>query len=95
MTFDYGRVIQNIKFRIDDEKIEVETYVKELKKPYTNEDMIIEFSSKLIKNTEVFYTDSNGLKMIKRVRSTPINIGKSYYPVNSAIYIEDDILRLT
>lgn len=55
-----------------------------------------------------FYTDSNGLVMQKRVKDfrpswdlsyddsyQRENITANYYPVNSAIYIEDKSLRMT
>jgi len=97
ITFDFDRVVQNIKFRKDflTAGIEIETYVKSLKQLHSSEDMIILFKTSSIKNKDTFFTDSNGLKMIKRVRKTPQNIAMSYYPVTSAIYIQDNDLRMT
>ena len=51
-----------------------------------------------IENNGIFYTDSNGLDMIKRVYNLkpeyePSLIGNmitaNYYPINSAIYVQD------
>ena len=46
-----------------------------------------------IENEGVFYTNSNGLENQKRIRNSVIRVNESvagnYYPVNSAIYIED------
>jgi len=58
-----------------------------------------------IENNSVFYTDSNGLDMQKRVfgkqetfdiKPDAIDvIPSSYYPVNAAIYVEDSNTRMT
>lgn len=46
-----------------------------------------------INNRGVFYTNSNGLENQKRIRNSKVTVNDSvagnYYPVNSAIYIED------
>ena len=49
-------------------------------------------------NNEVFYTDSNGLEMQKRLLnqrpdftlSTNMTVSSNYYPINSAIAFKDD-----
>ena len=61
-------------------------------------EVTINFESLDIKNTEgVFYTDSNGLEIVKRVykevdsnnTESGANVAANYYPINSAIFIED------
>lgn len=60
------------------------------------------------RNYGAFYTDSNGLDMQLRIlnfRATwdfhpgddymNENVTQNYYPVNSAIYVEDESIRLT
>jgi len=55
-----------------------------------------------IKNNGVFYTDSNGREFMKRIRNFrptwQLNntepVAGNYYPVNSAIFIEDNIASL-
>lgn len=54
-----------------------------------------------VNNNDVFYTDSNGRQMIKRIRNKRdtwnVNIGEkvagNYYPVTAKIVIEDDETR--
>lgn len=48
-----------------------------------------------IHSGDIFYTDLNGLQLIKRRRLPKIPLQANYYPVPSAIYIEDETLRLT
>ncbi|KAL7296620.1 hypothetical protein TKK_0010040 [Trichogramma kaykai] len=48
-----------------------------------------------IKSDDIFYTDINGLNMIKRQKFTKIPIQGNYYPVTSAAYIQDDYNRMT
>lgn len=69
--------------------------MKQLNPEESAEDLVILFKTKDIRNNGTFYTDSNGLHMVHRQNESPLNIGKSYYPVNSAIFIEDDHQRLT
>ena len=65
-------------------------------------EVVTQFRIKDMKTNGTFYTDSNGLMMQKRVKDfrpswdltydDPYqreNITANYYPVNSAIYIED------
>ena len=54
----------------------------------------------IVKNGQntVFYTDANGLNMRKRILNSKVGLpvdnfslsASNYYPVNSAIYIEDN-----
>ncbi|XP_055903660.1 alpha-mannosidase 2 isoform X2 [Eupeodes corollae] len=48
-----------------------------------------------IQSGETFYTDLNGLQIIKRKRFQKIPLQANYYPIPSSIFIEDDSLRLT
>ncbi|KAG8182049.1 hypothetical protein JTE90_013979 [Oedothorax gibbosus] len=47
-----------------------------------------------VQNDGIFYTDSNGLQMLKRKYVTDLPVQGNYYPATSAIYIEDKQLRL-
>ena len=49
--------------------------------------MIIKFECPLIDNKGLFYTDSNGLNMMKRELDTMKTIPESYYPVSKAIVL--------
>ena len=59
--------------------------------------MVVNFISKDIKNNGVFYTDSNGLEMQKRILNhrdnwnfyTKSPVSGNYYPITSAIAIRD------
>ncbi|XP_030376251.1 alpha-mannosidase 2 isoform X2 [Scaptodrosophila lebanonensis] len=48
-----------------------------------------------INSGDVFYTDLNGLQHIKRRRFSKLPLQANYYPVPSAIFIEDANTRLT
>lgn len=48
-----------------------------------------------IKSEDVFYTDLNGLQLIKRQRFSKLPLQANYYPVPSQMYIQDDSYRLT
>ncbi|KAH8359520.1 hypothetical protein KR093_007364 [Drosophila rubida] len=48
-----------------------------------------------IDSGDTFYTDLNGLQLIKRRRFEKLPLQANYYPVPSAFFIEDDIMRLT
>ncbi|XP_054725610.1 alpha-mannosidase 2 [Anastrepha obliqua] len=48
-----------------------------------------------IKSADLFYTDLNGLQIIKRRRLAKLPLQANYYPIPSSAYIEDDALRLT
>jgi len=66
-------------------------------------EVIAHFSAPELNNSGVFYTDSNGLEMQKRILNfrsyynitehmygnNPQNITANYYPINSAIAIRD------
>jgi len=51
-----------------------------------------------INNEDIFYTDSNGLEMQKRVRNyrpdftldTEMTVSSNYYPINTAIALIDE-----
>ncbi|KAL4705749.1 hypothetical protein ACJJTC_018348 [Scirpophaga incertulas] len=48
-----------------------------------------------IRNGDVFYTDLNGMQMIKRRYFDKLPLQANFYPLPSAAYIQDDSLRLT
>ncbi|CAH2250872.1 alpha-mannosidase 2 [Pararge aegeria] len=51
--------------------------------------------STVIKNGDVFYTDINGMQMIKRRHFEKIPLQANFYPLPAAAYIEDENSRLT
>ncbi|KAG6458879.1 hypothetical protein O3G_MSEX011102 [Manduca sexta] len=48
-----------------------------------------------VKNGDVFYTDLNGMHMIKRRYFEKIPLQANFYPLPAAAYIEDDTTRFT
>ncbi|XP_054262638.1 alpha-mannosidase 2 isoform X2 [Macrosteles quadrilineatus] len=60
----------------------------------TNYELVMRISSN-INNKNVFHTDLNGLQMIKRKRFSKLPLQANYYPMPTAMYIEDDDTRLT
>jgi len=64
-------------------------------KKHQNEEVVLKVRNSGIDNRGSFYTDANGLFMQKRVldyfygSSQPKVIEKNYYPINTAIYVED------
>ncbi|XP_047033618.1 alpha-mannosidase 2 isoform X2 [Helicoverpa zea] len=48
-----------------------------------------------VKNGDVFYTDLNGMQMIKRRYFEKIPLQANFYPLPAATYIEDDKFRFT
>ncbi|CAH2045689.1 unnamed protein product, partial [Iphiclides podalirius] len=48
-----------------------------------------------IKNGDVFYTDLNGMQMIKRRYFEKLPLQANFYPLPAAAYIQDDSTRLT
>uniref|UniRef100_A0A1Q3FDG5 Alpha-mannosidase n=1 Tax=Culex tarsalis TaxID=7177 RepID=A0A1Q3FDG5_CULTA len=59
-----------------------------------NTEIVMRLSS-TIASGEHFYTDLNGLQMIKRKRLDKLPLQANYYPVPSAMFIQDENLRLT
>lgn len=57
-------------------------------------EIVMRFQTR-IHSGETFYTDLNSLQTIKRQRFSKIPLQGNYYPIPSAIYIEDESLRLT
>ena len=75
-------------------------------KATSGKEVILRINSKNIKNKNIFYTDANGYHMIERINSYKEDyeadrrsdvIPGNFFPMNSAIYIEDrkSGLRLT
>ncbi|XP_055587515.1 alpha-mannosidase 2 [Uranotaenia lowii] len=59
-----------------------------------NTEIVMRISTN-IASGEYFYTDLNGMQIIKRKRFAKLPIQGNYYPVPSAMYIQDESLRLT
>lgn len=65
--------------------------------PLQNMDATINWRATSLDNKGIFYTDSNGLGMIRRqekkvvdvIDSVKSNAPANYYPINSAIFMED------
>jgi len=58
-------------------------------------DLFTRISSHL-KSGDNFYTDSNSFTMMKRKRHYPDRpVAANYYPLTSAVYLQDESLRLT
>ncbi|XP_025204712.1 alpha-mannosidase 2 isoform X2 [Melanaphis sacchari] len=48
-----------------------------------------------VNNDNVFYTDLNGFQMTRRKHYNKLPIQGNFYPMSSAMYIEDDITRVS
>lgn len=48
-----------------------------------------------VNNDNVFYTDLNGFQMTRRKHYSKLPIQGNFYPMSSAMYIEDDITRVS
>ena len=60
-----------------------------------NQDATVNWQTEEIRNLGIFYTDSNGLEFIKRVKKTAFESSDikslapaNFYPINTAIFIE-------
>ncbi|CAG0884611.1 unnamed protein product [Darwinula stevensoni] len=61
-----------------------------------NADVFMKFNTAVENgNPPVFYTDGNGFNMQKRVLIDKIGVEGNYYPVTTAIFIEDAMERMT
>lgn len=89
-----------------DSGIEIQTYIHPIVEILHGVEVVMSINSSTINNgageknpnSTVFYTDSNGLRMMKRIFGfkdtfTPATrtIQENYYPITSAIYIEDNL----
>lgn len=63
-------------------------------RPMGNTEIVMRLLSG-IRNEATFYTDLNGLQLIKRKRLKKLPLQGNYYPVPSQIFIEDEHMRLT
>lgn len=84
-------VHENI-FRIGEKALEIRNLVDI--GDLSNTEIIMRMSTG-IDSKETFYTDMNGLQFMKRKRFTKLPIQANYYPIPTAMYIEDDSMRLT
>ncbi|XP_075234989.1 alpha-mannosidase 2-like, partial [Lycorma delicatula] len=77
--------------------IHVENYVDLRKPPFKlNVELCIRLKTNIDNgNPPLFYTDSNGYQMIKRVVVPTLGIESNYYPITTSIYIEDRKQRFT
>lgn len=60
----------------------------------SNTEIIMRLSTN-IKSNRTFFTDLNGMQMVKRERFAKIPLQANYYPISSAMYIEDNLWRLS
>lgn len=60
----------------------------------SNTEIVMRLSTN-IKSNRTFFTDLNGMQLAKRERLSKIPLQANYYPVPSAMYIEDQAWRLT
>ncbi|XP_046658800.1 alpha-mannosidase 2 isoform X2 [Homalodisca vitripennis] len=60
----------------------------------TNYELAMRLSSN-INNNNVFYTDLNGMQIIKRKKYSKLPLQGNFYPMPTTMYIEDDDTRLT
>lgn len=60
----------------------------------SNTEIIMRLSTN-IKSDRTFYTDLNGMQMVKRERFSKIPLQANYYPIPSGLFIEDSQWRLT
>ncbi|CAG9830162.1 unnamed protein product [Diabrotica balteata] len=61
----------------------------------TNNFEIVMRLSTNINNTDEFFTDDNGLQILKRRRFKKLPLQANYYPIPTMAYIEDEYTRLT
>lgn len=60
----------------------------------SNSEIVMRLSTN-IKSNKTFFTDLNGMQMVKRERLSKIPIQANYYPIPTGIFIEDNQWRLT
>lgn len=63
-------------------------------RPIGNTEIIMRLMSG-IQSNGTFYTDLNGLQLVKRQKLKKLPLQANYYPVPSQIFIEDERMRLT
>lgn len=59
-----------------------------------NTEIVMRLSTN-IRSNKTFYSDLNGMQMMKRERLSKIPLQGNYYPIASGIFIEDQAWRLT
>lgn len=60
----------------------------------SNTEIVMRLSTN-IKSNRTFFTDLNGMQMVKRERLSKIPLQANYYPIASGMFIEDNTWRLT
>ncbi|KAK9508706.1 hypothetical protein O3M35_006198 [Rhynocoris fuscipes] len=78
---------------IDSKIIEIHNFVN-IEGINVNYELAMRISTN-INNENVFYTDLNGIQIIKRKRLNQLPLQGNYYPIPSSAYIEDDNMRMT
>lgn len=98
---EHDKMLTNLRFyNYDDSKtqtIEIETFVSSIDVSDSIGKEVVLLIKTNIENNKTFYTDSNGMEMQKRILNYRPTwnltvhqpVAGNYYPVNSAIYIED------
>ena len=93
VTIVRGSLVTRLRFYNDKEiheTIEIDTRLGPIPVDSDGKEVVIKVSNTRINNQGVFYTDANGLEMQKRTFNQNVDhLGGNYYPVTSAIYIED------
>ncbi|KAK0418429.1 hypothetical protein QR680_013550 [Steinernema hermaphroditum] len=60
-----------------------------------NENFVLSLGSEAFRNNGTFYTDANGLHMMKRRHNSKESIPMNFYPSPSTAFLEDSHLRLS
>lgn len=74
------------------ESLEIRSYVDI--GDMANTEIVMRLSTN-IRSNQTFFTDLNGMQMVKRERFSKIPLQANYYPIPSAMFIEDNAWRLT
>ncbi|XP_022250816.1 alpha-mannosidase 2-like [Limulus polyphemus] len=74
--------------------LEIETNFDLSKLKLYNLELFMRLESDLASGN-IFYTDSNGFQMTKRIRRDHIPLEANFYPISTATYIEDSRVRLS
>lgn len=106
VSLSSDEVIVNMRFDVKQTSVpgfELETFVNSINiQDNIGKEIVVIVESPEINNNRVFYTDANGLEMQKRILdyrptfnfTTDQHASGNYYPVTSAIYIQDNTTGL-